>query len=142
MVHFHFSVCFFSLSFLLSFMIHLCFFKNIFVCHLCPDYERVISHHIQGEDYQAALEVLKKTSKKELFYKFSPVLMQHIPKELVTAWIIQDHSLDPKKLIPALVQYKHNDATGQVKNPTALKEMSVIDLLVESEKSCLSIGRK
>ncbi|XP_071848442.1 vacuolar protein sorting-associated protein 18 homolog [Apostichopus japonicus] len=105
----------------------------VFFAMLMKDYERVISHHIQGEDYQAALEVLKKTSKKELFYKFSPVLMQHIPKELVTAWIIQDHSLDPKKLIPALVQYKHNDATGQTHEGIRYLEFCVTKLKKEEQ---------
>ncbi|PIK43476.1 putative vacuolar protein sorting-associated protein 18-like [Apostichopus japonicus] len=105
----------------------------VFFAMLMKDYERVISHHIQGEDYQAALEVLKKTSKKELFYKFSPVLMQHIPKELVTAWIIQDHSLDPKKLIPALVQYKHNDTTGQTHEGIRYLEFCVTKLKKEEQ---------
>ena len=40
----------------------------------------------------------------ELFYKFSPVLMQHIPRETVDVWKQRD--LDPRKLIPALVTHE------------------------------------
>ena len=46
------------------------------------DYERVISHHCQHDDYGAALDVLSKHCDEKLFYKFSPVLMQHIPKKV------------------------------------------------------------
>ena len=40
----------------------------------------------------------------ELFYKFSPVLMQQIPKDTVSVWKLR--SLDPRKLIPALVTHE------------------------------------
>ncbi len=50
----------------------------------------------------------------ELFYKFSPLLMQNIPKETVDAWISKGKQLDPKKLIPALVQYDHQKYRAQV----------------------------
>lgn len=46
-----------------------------------------------------------------LVYKFSPLLMQHAPKSTVDMWKAicaarGDRALDPKKLIPALVQYR------------------------------------
>lgn len=51
---------------------------------------------------------------RDLFYKFSPMLMQNIPKETVDAWIAKKDQLDPKRLIPALVQYDHNKYAAQV----------------------------
>ncbi|KAJ8042892.1 Vacuolar protein sorting-associated protein 18-like [Holothuria leucospilota] len=105
----------------------------VYFAMLMKDFERVISHHIQGEDYHSALDVLKQTSKKELFYKFSPVLMQHIPKELVSAWIMQDRALDPKKLIPALVQYKHEDYGGQTHEGIRYLEFCVTKLRKEEQ---------
>lgn len=51
----------------------------------------------------------------ELYYKFSPVLMQHLPRETVDAWIRVGKQLDPKKLIPALVQYDHLRNIDQVR---------------------------
>ncbi|KAK6183831.1 hypothetical protein SNE40_002395 [Patella caerulea] len=78
----------------------------VFFAVLMKDYERVISHHLQHENYKRALEVLQnKQNDVELYYKFSPILMQYTPKETVDAWIKQGRQLDPKKLIPALVQY-------------------------------------
>jgi protein involved in sex pheromone biosynthesis len=59
-------------------------------------------------DYDGALKILKKQSDMELYYKFSPLLMQYIPKETVTAWIMKSSELEPMKLIPALVQYDHD----------------------------------
>lgn len=69
------------------------------------DFERVIQYHLQHENYVEALAVLTKQSKAELFYKFSPTLMQAIPEKTVDAWIAQDRRLNPAKLIPALVLY-------------------------------------
>ena len=53
----------------------------------------------------------------ELYYKFSPLLMQYIPKDIVNAWIEQGKQLEPKRLIPALVQYDHQKYREQVENP-------------------------
>lgn len=50
----------------------------------------------------------------ELYYKFSPLLMQYIPKETVTAWIMKSSELEPMKLIPALVQYDQDKYREQV----------------------------
>ena len=51
---------------------------------------------------------------RELYYKFSPVLMQHLPKKTVNAWIEQKRKLDPRKLIPALVHYHQDGKSEQV----------------------------
>lgn len=53
----------------------------------------------------------------ELVYKFSPLLMQYIPRETVSLWISLRGSLEPIKLIPALVQYDHNKNREQVSSP-------------------------
>ncbi|GFN86697.1 vacuolar protein sorting-associated protein 18 homolog [Plakobranchus ocellatus] len=80
----------------------------VFFAVLMKDFERVIGHHIQHENYRGALDVLTKQSDMELYYRFSPLLMQYVSKETVEAWIKQGRQLDPKKLIPALVQYDHS----------------------------------
>jgi len=77
----------------------------IFFAVLIQDFERVISHHIQQNNYTGALDLMSKQMNKELFYKFSPLLMQHVPCETVNAWIAKRDQLDPRLLIPALVQY-------------------------------------
>jgi len=82
----------------------------IFFSMLMQDYPRVIRHHIQQDDYTAALEVLKKQKEdyRYLFEQFSPSLILQIPKQLIDLWKQRD--LDAKKLIPALVtQTQHNN---------------------------------
>lgn len=85
----------------------------VFFAHLMRDHERVISHHIQHENYRGALECLTKQTDMELYYKFSPLLMQYQPKDTVDAWIRVGKQLDPKKLIPALVQYDQHRSREQ-----------------------------
>lgn len=80
----------------------------IYFAILMHDYEKVVSHYIQADDYRKALEYLMKQSDQiELIYKFSPLLMQHIPSYTVNMWMELARELDPKKLIPALVQYDY-----------------------------------
>lgn len=100
---------------------------------IMQDYERVISHHCQHDDYSAALEVLSKHCDEKLFYKFSPVLMQHIPKNVVDAWIKMGKRLDPKKLIPALVNYSQIGSTQQINETIRYMEFCVYQLDVQDE---------
>lgn len=80
----------------------------IYFTNLMKDFEKVIQYHLQHKNYRAALLVLTDHSRPELFYQFSPALIQTNPKETVDAWIGQDNRLDPVQLIPALVQYDAN----------------------------------
>ena len=90
-------------------------------CDLFTDYEKVITNCIQGYDYKEALRVLTRNALdalhapenerrgrfrrfEGLFYKFSPTLMRHCPADTVKAWTMMDRLLDPKKLIPSLIQ--------------------------------------
>ena len=65
---------------------------------------------------------------KEHFYKFSPLLMQNIPHEMVNVWIMKKEILEPKRLIPALVQYDHTKNQSQVSIPlqTSLKNFLLL----------------
>ncbi|CAK8677916.1 unnamed protein product [Clavelina lepadiformis] len=75
----------------------------VFFAVLMQDYERVVNHHVQNEAYTAALEALRKQNDISLYYKFSPVLMQHIPTATVDSWIDLKDRIDPKHLIPSLI---------------------------------------
>ncbi|XP_018420875.1 PREDICTED: vacuolar protein sorting-associated protein 18 homolog [Nanorana parkeri] len=83
----------------------------VYFAVLMQDYERVVAHHCQHDDYDEALHVLTKHRDEKLFYKFSPVLMQHIPKNVVDSWIMMGKRLHPKNLIPALVNYSQGAGT-------------------------------
>lgn len=97
------------------------------------DYERVISHYCQHDDYSAALAVLAKHCDPKLFYKFSPVLMQHIPKKVVDAWVQMGKQLDPKKLIPALMNYSQRGSSQQINETIRYIEFCVYELTVTEE---------
>jgi len=72
------------------------------------DYNYVLSYWVQRERWQESLDVLKKQTDPEIFYKYSSVLMAHMPVELVD--IMMRHStFDAQKLIPAFLNY--NNAT-------------------------------
>lgn len=70
------------------------------------DYNYVLSYWVQRERWQESLDVLKKQTDPEIFYKYSSVLMAHSPADLVD--ILTRHpDLDPIKLIPALLNYNN-----------------------------------
>ncbi|XP_065072321.1 vacuolar protein sorting-associated protein 18 homolog [Rhopilema esculentum] len=103
----------------------------IFFAMIMQDYGRVISHHIQQDDFKSALEVLRKQGDNELFYKFSPVLMQQIPKETVDAW--KQRNLDPRKLIPALVTHEQQTDVSYIPEAIEYLEHCVYSLLNEDQ---------
>eukprot|EP00163_Fabomonas_tropica_P023207 TRINITY_DN40509_c0_g1_i1.p1 TRINITY_DN40509_c0_g1~~TRINITY_DN40509_c0_g1_i1.p1 ORF type:complete len:911 (+),score=256.88 TRINITY_DN40509_c0_g1_i1:23-2734(+) len=82
----------------------------LYYATLIEDFEMVISHFIQCEQFERALEVMTKQNKPEIYYKFSPVLMHHAPYHTVNAWISAPF-LEPRKLLPALMRY------SEAKNP-------------------------
>ncbi|XP_067129232.1 vacuolar protein sorting-associated protein 18 homolog [Centruroides vittatus] len=86
----------------------------IYFTNLMKDFERIIAYNLQHQKYKDALEVLKKQNRTELFYRFSPLLMQVIPKDTVDAWKLRSQKLNPIHLIPTLVQYNVNENFEQV----------------------------
>lgn len=86
----------------------------IYFTNLMKDFERIIAYNLQHQKYKDALDVLKKQNRAELFYRFSPVLMQVIPKETVEAWKMRSQKLNPVNLIPTLVQYNINQNSEQI----------------------------
>ncbi|GJQ72360.1 dor [Trypoxylus dichotomus] len=67
------------------------------------DFEQVIKQHIYNYNYCQALEVLKSQNNIELYYQFTPILIQEIPKLMVKALIEEKRHLSPIKLLPAFV---------------------------------------
>ncbi|KAF8329689.1 Pep3/Vps18/deep orange family-domain-containing protein [Cantharellus anzutake] len=70
------------------------------------DYEKVVETYVMDEEWLKAVDVLNRQSDLNLFYRFSPVLMRHAPKETVESWLRRT-TLDPHRLIPALLQTQH-----------------------------------
>eukprot|EP00516_Mucochytrium_quahogii_P008408 CAMPEP_0203765634 /NCGR_PEP_ID=MMETSP0098-20131031/18517_1 /ASSEMBLY_ACC=CAM_ASM_000208 /TAXON_ID=96639 /ORGANISM=" , Strain NY0313808BC1" /LENGTH=1100 /DNA_ID=CAMNT_0050661901 /DNA_START=85 /DNA_END=3384 /DNA_ORIENTATION=+ len=81
------------------------------------DYERVVVRYIQRGRHDKAVETLAQQSQRwrlserdtpdsfvELYYKYSPELLEHCPSMTVDTWI-EASFLDPCKLIPSLIRY-------------------------------------
>src|SRR3989338_1998179 len=57
--------------------------EQVYYAKLIEDYHCVLSFFVTEQDYEGALKILDKFCKprqyEECFYKFAPVLMQHLP---------------------------------------------------------------
>jgi sugar-specific transcriptional regulator TrmB len=71
------------------------------------DYNYVLSYWVQRERWQESLGVLKKQTDPEIFYKYSSVLMAHVPVELVDV-MMRHSNFDAQKLIPAFLNYNNH----------------------------------
>lgn len=76
----------------------------VFVATLIHDHDKVISHHIQQENYIEAINVLSEQGTPDLIYKYLPQLMRKKPKEMVDLLIKRVESLDPIKISRLLVR--------------------------------------
>jgi len=110
----------------------------LFFANVVKDYELMINQYIQLQStvvereggnvlerymeatyfYRRVVDVLSKSYQSEadgpvqslnLVYQYSPILIEHVPCELVAAWI-KFTKLNPKRLLPALTRYQpeHN----------------------------------
>jgi len=76
----------------------------LFYATIINDYSYVLAYWIQRERWKESLDVLKKQTDAEIYYKYSTVLMSNVPVELVEIMMRQTN-LDARKLIPALLNY-------------------------------------
>lgn len=111
----------------------------LYYCELVKDYERIVSYHVQNRDCGAALAVMgskdvrracppivtaffvivfvaissqiSEDQAAEMFYKFTPALIQMDVSQTVKAWR-RCKFLDPAKLIPSLVRYSARSGSG------------------------------
>lgn len=81
---------------------------------LNEDYEDVISQYIQDNEFNDALETLKIQRKADLFYKFTPILMEELPKETVQLLIERGKSLQAVKLLPTLLCLKSEKHRSEI----------------------------
>ncbi|KFA63510.1 hypothetical protein S40285_00332 [Stachybotrys chlorohalonatus IBT 40285] len=87
----------------------------LFFANAVNDYNYVLSYWVQRERWSEVLNVLKKQTDPEVFYRYSSVLMTHVAQETVE--ILMRHSdLKPRKLIPALLEYNRTSGTASAQN--------------------------
>ncbi|KAI1816034.1 vacuolar protein sorting protein-like protein DigA [Poronia punctata] len=79
----------------------------LFFANNIGDYNFELSYWVQRERWTEALNVLKKQTDPDVFYRYCSVLMTHVAHELVE--ILMRHAkLEPRKIIPALLDYNRN----------------------------------
>ncbi|KAI8078651.1 Pep3/Vps18/deep orange family-domain-containing protein [Halteromyces radiatus] len=97
----------------------------LFYATLIGDYEQVINYWIMEKNWKKALEVLSKQNKTDIFYRFSPVLMENEPYETVNIWMRQPN-LNPRRLIPALLRYDHSKLAEKSLPNQAIRYLSFV----------------
>lgn len=78
------------------------------------DYEAVINQYIVQEKFGDALLVLKGQNRADFFYKYSPILIENIPRETISAIIQQGRRLDPIQLLPTFVSVEKPEDQNEV----------------------------
>jgi tetratricopeptide (TPR) repeat protein len=91
----------------------------LFFATVVNDYNYVLSYWVQRERWQESLDVLKKQTDPEIFYKYSSVLMAHAPVDLVEIMMRQTN-LDCQKLIPAFLNY-NNTTKARISQNQAIR---------------------
>ncbi|KAK7940934.1 Vacuolar protein sorting-associated protein 18-like [Apiospora aurea] len=79
----------------------------LFYANAVNDYNYVLSYWVQRERWADALDVLKKQTDPEVFYRYSSVLMAHVGHDLVEV-LMRHPDLHTRKIIPALLDYNQN----------------------------------
>ncbi|KAJ0395070.1 hypothetical protein P43SY_011458 [Pythium insidiosum] len=109
----------------------------VFFATLVEDYEKVVTYHVHRGEYGAAIELLRSvpTSKvEELWYKYSPELILHKPREVYDAWKDAE-TLNPTRLIPSIVRHVHQSANSQ-------SNRSVLELAIRFLKFAIKQGSR
>ncbi|KAI2630675.1 Pep3/Vps18/deep orange family-domain-containing protein [Hypoxylon sp. NC1633] len=96
----------------------------LFYANAINDYIYVLSYWVQRERWTEALNVLKKQTDPEVFYRYSSVLMTHVGHELVEI-LMRHPKLEPRKIIPALLDYDRN-FTGSLLQNQAVRYLQFI----------------
>jgi len=85
--------------------------EMLFFAKLIHDWDRIISFHVQQQEYDSAVNVLQslvdlfdQQNVQDVFYKFIPVLIYHEPK-LTVDCMISVPELDQLAVLPALTRY-------------------------------------
>lgn len=79
----------------------------LFFASAVNDYNYVLAYWVQRERWPETLNVLKRQTDPDVFYRFSSVLMTNAAKDLVDI-LMRQSNLNPRNLIPALLEYDRN----------------------------------
>jgi hypothetical protein len=59
---------------------------------------------ISKEQWNNALNLMERLSDPDIFYRFIPILLNHLPSRVIQLLVGKGRELDPSKLIPSFVK--------------------------------------
>jgi hypothetical protein len=87
----------------------------VYFAQVMKDYPQIIAHYLQEENYRKALEALANSQintqniNSEMFYKYSPVFFEILPKETTDLWIKLGAQLNPSRLLASMAHCNLNE---------------------------------
>ncbi len=105
------------------------------------DFERLLEHYLAQGELDQALSILRKEECLALYYRYSPVIVQERPRELVAQLMPLAKGIDFAKLIPALVHFDNGEEGGSVKQAPEEKVGGSRSSCTKRELQCLEILR-
>jgi hypothetical protein len=72
---------------------------------MIQDFDTLTQLYLRTQSWSEALKVIGSTNQPSLFYKHSPIIIQHIPSDLITLWK-RSSFLNPRMLLPAMLQHE------------------------------------
>lgn len=96
----------------------------LYFANAVNDYNYVLSYWVQRERWQDVLGVLGKQTDPDIFYKYSSVLITHLPRDLIEI-LMRHTNLKPRRLIPALLEYDRN-FQGPIEQNQAIRYLNYV----------------
>jgi hypothetical protein len=100
------------------------------------DYNYVLSYWVQRERWTEVLNVLKKQTDSDVFYRYSSVLMTHTPQETVEI-LMRHPDLKPRSLIPALLEYNRTFPGTAASQNQAVRYLNYVIYQLNSKDSAV-----
>ncbi|KAI5804378.1 Pep3/Vps18/deep orange family-domain-containing protein [Geopyxis carbonaria] len=107
-------------------------YELLYYANSVNDYSYVLAYWVQREKWLEALDVLKRQSDPDVFYKYSSVLMANVAMQTVDI-LMRQSNLKPRNLIPALLNYNKFTAVPLNQNQAVRYLLFVIHQLGSSD---------
>lgn len=108
----------------------------LYFANAVNDYNYVLSYWVQRERWSDVLNVLKKQTDPEVFYRYSSVLMTHVATDLVD--ILMRHSdLKPRNLIPAFLEYNRTFSESSKTQNQAVRYLNYVVYSLNSKDAAV-----
>lgn len=85
----------------------------IFFAREIQDYEYLIEYFLRLNEFNEVLKVLHDSKDAQLVYRFAPILIKSVPKELIDTLINNYKKFDYSKLLPSLISKTSDDKRDQ-----------------------------